>query len=405
MTHPSPPRSKHWPGRPATMRWSCSTSRPRPRVRSPSCSIACRAGASAGCSRTGPPSSSANSPRSSRRSASLIDRMHAAGVVHRGIRLESVLFDRAGAPDARVLRACRADRPGAAARGARGDRWRARRPARARVDRRSRARPRRRPARGARPHRLARDEHRRMPRGLGRGACVARASNSHRRCRSTSRAPQLPVEARIPGRIPIDAPPPRKGRQPAEPARRRRRRDDAAASVAARCLNACRWWRQRVEPAADEPWHRGIPPDAEVVVPGRSRRGCAATGRGVASARSARPGAVARAVRGGPPRGLPLGGEASAGCRWRARLGDGAHPRRHRRPRSSVTRRGACPRCGSPRRLVGIALVAAIILVPQGDSGAPSRCRADSDPQRHRTRARLDSHRSGRGAVRPGAGG
>ncbi len=133
----------------------------------------------------------------------LLDRLHAAGVVHRGIRLESVLFDRAGAP----MLSCfgRAELidpalPPAALEsiaGVHADQRALASLVAAVLDRADR------PARGARPQRLARRDRRRVPRRLGRrargagdGTRAGRARGLHAAARADRGADPEPDPAR-----------------------------------------------------------------------------------------------------------------------------------------------------------------------------------------------------------------
>ena len=198
--------------------------------------------------------------------AALIDRMHAAGVVHRGIRLESVLFDRAGAPMLACFGRAELIDPGlppAALEAIAG----------VHADQRALA--------SIAATVLDRADDQQAVRDLG--DWLATSADECRVGWGAELAaqvmelapampvdftpPPVPIEARIPGRIPLDSPPPRKGRQPAEPAqpsRRRRRSDDAAHNRGRAGLRAATQVAPPViELTADEPWHRGIPPDAE----------------------------------------------------------------------------------------------------------------------------------------------
>jgi hypothetical protein len=178
----------------------------------------------------------------------LVDRLHAAGVVHRGIRLESVLFDRAGAPVLACFGRANLIAPGlppAAIEGVPGalaDQRAVASIAATVLDRAADL-----PQARELVEWLASKAETGYRTGWGSELSVRALALAEAGPVDLTPAP-LALEARIPARVPLDPAPPR-GR-PSAPTRGRRRTSPGHASRVV--LNA-----------ADEPWHRGIPPDAE----------------------------------------------------------------------------------------------------------------------------------------------
>lgn len=316
--------------------------------------------------------------------ASLVDRLHSAGVVHRGIRLESVIFDRAGAPMLACFGRAELIDPGLppaaleAIPGVHADQRALASIAAAVIDR-------------------ADDRHavRELTDWLATGVDEFRVGwGAELAALLMELAPAIPVdfsapvppaEVRIPARIPLDAPPPRKGRKPVDSPGRRRRHDGTGRSRGRDSHPAPRDMPRAIEPVVDEPWHRGIPPNAEswsvgALVDDTPRDEAWRTSAEPVPEPWRQPAPLApEPWRAPSPSGRPAGSrsaakpalDAAGAPDWMTALIPGDAVARVRASLGAVR---------APvwivAALVGVSLVAAIIFVPQGDSGA----RADADP-------------------------
>ena len=295
----------------------------------------------------------------------LVDRMHQAGVVHRGIRLESVLFDRAGAPMLACFGRAELMAPGlppAALELVPG----------ALADQRALA--------SLAAAVLDRAEDQQAVRGVTDWLATS-ADDYHagwgaelaRRVLELAPAipvdfspPALPLEVRIPARIPLGTSP---RRPPAPPAKGRgaRRRTGTAALAPRRAEMVS-------ESTVDEPWVRGIPPDAEswnLLAPTEPEPWRTPPPTAVEPWRAAGPVPPALGSRSAAKPALDAAGAPD----WVAALIPGDVLARVRASLAAV-RAPVWIAAG----LVGVGLVTAMILVPQDGSGAAADGAPTSTP-------------------------